>query len=228
MPRPLTAEELLPPSRAETNLPPSQNISGLNLMPSSRLSWRLTPTYERPNPFDSSQQQSINPFLSGEPDSQHLQTIPEINPFDRGSTSSATSTLRSSNPFGQEPTVASASTSTPTGMRSSRIDFEQLTQPPTPVPTGFRSELRPPPSVSFPGTVTGVDLSNPQSSLSSALLEPIATVPGQPTKVSAEAMTPMIKKARKPRARNPKEVTELENLGYQQVERLQTFSNSDL
>lgn len=88
-------------------------------------------------------------------------------------------------------------------MRSSRLDFDQLAQP-TPVPT-------------------------PNSSLSSALLEPIATaVPGQPTKVSTQAMTPMIKKARKPRARTPKEVMELENLGYPQVERLQKFSNSDV
>lgn len=174
-------------------------------MPSSRLSSRLTPTYERPILFDSLQQQSVNPFLSGEPDSQYLQVIPEaINPFDIGSTSSAMSTLRSSKPFAQVPNTASASASTPTGMRSSRIDFEQLAQPPTPVPT-------------------------PKSSLSSALLQPITTaVPGQPTKVSAQAMTPMIKKARKPRARNPKEVMELENLGYPQVERLQKFSNSDL
>ena len=42
-----------------------------------------------------------------------------------------------SNSFAQVPTAASASASTPTGMRSSRIDFEQLAQPPTPVPTSF-------------------------------------------------------------------------------------------
>ena len=84
-------------------------------------------------------------------------------------TFSATSTLRSSNPFAQVPTD-SALASTPVGMRSSRLDFDQLAQP-TPVPT-------------------------PKSSLSSALLETIATaVPSQPTKVSAQAMTPMIKKS---------------------------------
>lgn len=36
-PKPLTAEEVLPSSlRAENILPPSQNVSGLNLIPSSR------------------------------------------------------------------------------------------------------------------------------------------------------------------------------------------------
>ena len=76
---------------------------------------------------------------------------------------------------------------------------------------------------STPETITGVDLSPFLPSRSVELLQPIATVPGQPTKVSAQAMTPMIKKARKPRARDPKEVIEIQNVGYPQVEELGTI-----
>ena len=154
-------EYFVPPLTTENNLPvqaPSQNLRALNVIPSSRLSSRLTPTYELPNPFE-----SVQPNLS---------YVPQPAP----------SGIASSSIFSEQPSASYVSQQPLSGIPTISIFSEQPSVSQQPRPSGIPSsslilaDPTPLPSSVIPGNTGGLDLS-PLLPSSSSQLASIAPVP---------------------------------------------------